>query len=104
MLPAEGYCTPSVEQAIEEFRRFGLIDTQTHDRAGMLDQLVSAGYTFFIKNQQGDVEVIGKVPVRTTPEGRDRAAQYLGLETHELVQYRSTPTARPVPTQVGHVL
>jgi hypothetical protein len=104
MLPAEGYAVPSVEQAIENFRRYGLIDPQTHDRAGLLDQLVRAGYTLFIKNQQGDVEVFGKVPIRTTPEGRDDAMEYLGLETHESVQHRSTPTARPVLTQVGHVL
>jgi hypothetical protein len=104
MLPVEGYAAPSVEQTIENFRRYGLIDPQTHDRAGLLDQLVGAGYTFIISNQQGDVEVLGKMPIRTTPEGRDRAMEYLGLETHESVQYRSTPTARPVPMNVGHVL
>lgn len=104
MLPTDGYATPNVQRIIEDFRRYELIDPQTHDRAGLLDQLVGAGCTFFIKNQQGDVEVFGKLPIRTTPGGRDLAMQYLELEMHERVQYRSTPTARPVPMNVGHVL
>lgn len=103
-LPPHGYCTPSVETAIEEFRRFGLISPQTHDYAEMLNELVGMGYTFFHKKASGNIEVVGKIPPQTTVEGQQRAAKYLGLEKHERVQYRSTPTATPTQTTVELVL
>lgn len=74
------------------------------DSDTMLDELAKAGYTFSVKKHSGNVEVIGKVPIPTTPKGRDEAMKYLGLEMDESVQYRSTPTARPVRMNVGHVL
>lgn len=103
-MPVEGYAAPSVEKAIENFRRYGLIDPQTRDDAGLMDQLVSAGYTFFLKKHPGEVEVIGKVPVRTTPEGQEQASQYLGLERHTKVQYRSNPRGNSREMDVDYVL
>lgn len=103
-MPTEGYAAPSVEKAIENFRRYGLIDPQTRDDAGLMDQLVDAGYTFFLKKHPGEVEVVGKVPVRTTPEGQEQASQYLGLERHTKVQYRSRPTGNSQEMDVDYVL
>jgi len=103
-LPKEGYSTPSVETAVEEFRKYGLIDPNTRDDVGLMGDLVGQGYTFFLKKAPGDIEVIGAVPARTTPEGQDRAAQYLGLENHERVQYRRTPTSTPTSLSVDQVL
>lgn len=103
-MPVEGYAASSVEKAIENFRRYGLIDPQTRDDVGLMDQLVGAGYTFFFKKHPGDVEVVGKVPVRTTPEGQEQASQYLGLERHNTVQYRSSTTGNSQQMDVDYVL
>lgn len=103
-LPDEGYSTPSIEQAVEEFRRFGIIPAETQDRGDMLDQLVKIGYTFFLKKAPGDIEVIGRVPAKTNADGQERASVYLGLEKHERVQYRRTPTSTPTSLDVEQVL
>jgi hypothetical protein len=70
----------------------------------MLDELTKVGYTFFLKKDPGNVEVIGPIPAKTTPDGQKRAAQYLGLEKKTKVQYRSTPTASPQEMLVDYVL
>lgn len=103
-LPVNGYPAPSVEKAIENFRRYGLIDPQTRDAVELMDQLVGMGYTFFFKKYPGEVEVVGKVPVRTTPEGQERASQYLGLERHTKVQYRSSTQGNSQQMDVDYVL
>jgi len=103
-LPKKGYNTPSIETAIEEFRRYGIISKETRDSADMLDQLVNMGYTFFLKKRPGDVEVIGPVPAQTTPEGQERAAQYLGLDRHQKVQYRRTQGGNSQEMNVDYVL
>ena len=103
-MPVEGYAASSVEKAIEAFRRRGLIDPQTRDDAGLMDQLVGAGYTFLLKKHPGEVEVVGKVPVQTTPEGQEQAAQYLGLERHAKVQYRSSIRGNSQEMDAAYVL
>lgn len=103
-LPKEGYSTPSVETAINEFRKFGIISPDVRDKPGLVDELVRMGYTFFLKKAPGDIEVIGRVPAKTTPDGQERASQYLGLEKHDRVAYRRTPTATATTLDVDQVL
>lgn len=103
-LPDEGYSTPSVEKAIEEFRRFGIIPAEAKDSVTMMNSLVGMGYTFLLKKEPGQVEVIGKVPVRTTPDGAERAKQYLGLEDEQIVQYRTRPDGTSQQIDVKQVL
>lgn len=102
-LPAEGYATSTVETAIEEFRRNGIIPKEAADSAGMVEQLVGSGYTFFIK-KPGGVEVIGKIPARTTPEGQERAEQFLGLDRLVKVQYRRHPRGSSQEMDAANVL
>lgn len=103
-LPDEGYSTPSIETAIEEFRRYEIIGKNVKDSAMMLNNLVAMGYTFLLKKEPGQVEVIGNVPVRTTPDGAERAKQYLGLEDDQIVQYRSRPDGTSKQIDVKYVL
>jgi len=103
-LPPDGYASHDVESALAELRRFKVIAPQVKDSATMLDALAQAGYTFFIKKNPGDVEVIGRVPAKTTPEGADEASMFLGLEKHKKVQYRQTPRSTPQAMSAEYVL
>ncbi len=102
-LPDKGYNAPDFDVLIQNFKRYGIIPKDS-DGAQMLDDLTRVGYTFFLKKDPGNVEVIGPIPARTTPDGQKRAAQYLGLEKKAKVQYRTTPTASPQEMMVDYVL
>lgn len=103
-LPNEGYVVPSMEEAIKEFERLGIIRQGVTNVEGVMDYLVNAGYTFFLKKAPGDIEVIGRVPAETTSEGQKRAAQYLGLDRQQQVQHRAAMTATPKGMSVDAVL
>ena len=103
-LHPEGHVAKSVEQAVIHLRHFGLIPKGTPNTVHMLDQLVDRGYTFIIKHHAGNVEVIGQnVPVRTTPEGMEKAIQLLGLEKHDKVAYRKYATGTVTQMNVEQV-
>jgi len=104
-LPSDGYVAKSVDQAIIHLRHFKIIPKGTPDDVRMLDALVDKGYTFLIKHHPGNVEVIGRsVPVRTTPEGAEKAEKMLGLEKHDAVAYRKHTTDSPKRLHVDRVL
>lgn len=103
-LPREGYNAADLPQAFADFEQTEVIPKGSGSRSGLMDQLVRAGYTFFIKKAPGDIEVIGKIPAHTTPEGQERAAQFLGLDRHHSVQYRLTPTGTSKQMNVDAVL
>lgn len=103
-LPNEGYSVPDLEQAVADFRHFGLIRQGAENSSQLLDWMVKQGYTFFFKKGPNEVEVIGKVPAETTPNGQKRAAQYLSLDRKEKVQYRATPTSTPTEMNVDYAL
>jgi hypothetical protein len=102
-LPVGGY-VPSMEQAISEFKRYGIVPKESYSVEQVMNYLVRKGYTFFLKKAPGDIEVIGRVPANTTPEGQARAAQFLGLERQNQVQHRATITSTPKPLDVDYVL
>lgn len=102
-LPLGGY-VPSMEQAINDFRRYGIIPKESYSVEQVMNYLVRKGYTFFLKKAPGDIEVIGRVPANTTPDGQARAAQFLGLERHNQVQHRATLTSTPKAVDADYVL
>lgn len=102
-LPQKGYNAPDIETIVNNFIRYGLIPPSANTQ-NVFDHLVRMGYTFFIKKDPGHVEVIGPIPAKTTPEGEARAAQYLGLDNKDQVQYRQTPTSASKPMLVDYVL
>lgn len=102
-LPLGGY-VPSMEQAISDFRRYGVIPKEAYSVEQVMNYLVRKGYTFFLKKAPGDIEVIGRVPANTTPDGQARAVQFLGLERHNQVQHRATLTSTSKPLDVDYVL
>lgn len=103
-LPKEGYAVPDIETAVQDFRRYGIIP-QDEDSATMLDELVNLGYAFLLKKSPDEVEVISQaLPVQTTPEGAERASQFLGLERKSRVQYRKTPRSSSKQLDVDYVL
>lgn len=102
-LPEQGFNAPDVETVINNFIRSNIVPP-TANNQNVFDALVRMGYTFFIKKDPGHVEVIGPIPAKTTPEGQERAAQYLGLDDKDQVQYRRTPTSASKPMLVDYVL
>lgn len=102
-LPSKGYNAPDLETIVDNFRRYGMITPQASG-VDMLNDLTQMGYTFFFKKDAANVEVIGPIPAHTTKEGQERAAQYLGLDRKEKVQYRQTPTSSPQEMLVDYVL
>jgi hypothetical protein len=102
-LPDAGFNAPDVESVVDSFIRYKIVPPSANQQ-NVFDQLVKLGYTFFIKKDPGHVEVIGPIPAKTTPEGEERAAQYLGLENKDQVQYRQTPTSASKPMLVDYVL
>lgn len=102
-LPDKGYAVPSMEQAIKDFEKYGFIR-----KGGTVDQvmnyLTGIGYTFILKKEPGNIEVIGRVPVHTSTEGQRQAAQYLGLDRQQQVQHRANYTATPKALDVDYVL
>lgn len=102
-LPVGGY-VPSMEQAINDFKRYGIIPKESYSVEQVMNYLVRKGYTFFLKKAPGDIEVIGRVPANTTPDGQARAVQFLGLERHNQVQHRATLTSTSKALDVDYVL
>lgn len=104
-LPPDGYGAKDVNDAIEHLRKVGGIPENTPDDVRLVDQLVDRDFSFLIKHHPGNIEVISKgVPVQTTPEGADKAANFLGLTNHEAVAYRKHTTDSPTQLEADRVL
>lgn len=103
-LPVTGYAALSVENAIERFKYYGIVDPAAKNDAETMNQLVKAGYTFLIKKYPGEIAAIGKVPVKTTEEGEELASKFLGLDRHTTVQYRRTPDSTSRELDADYVL
>lgn len=104
-LPTDGYAAKGIDDAVVHLRKTGAIPKDTPDDVRMVDHLVDRGYSFLIKHHPGNVEVISKsVPVQTTPEAADKAANFLGLQHHEAVAYRKHTTDSPTQLPVDGVL
>ena len=103
-LPKEGYNAADLPQAFGDLEQTGVLPKGSADDPNTLNQLVQLGYTFFLKKHPGSVEVIGRVPAKTTPDGQERAMQYLGLHKENPVQYRKTPTGNSTQMNVEKAL
>jgi hypothetical protein len=103
-LPNGGYCAKDLPQAFEQFEKTGFIPAGAGTHGDLLQQLNAAGFTFIFKKGPGDIEVIGHVPIETTPEQQKRVTQLLNLEKHERVQHRDTPTSAPKELDVNYIL
>lgn len=96
-LPEEGYCATDLVSVMKQMQGWGIVPKEQAKGSQQITQLVKRGYTFLIKRAPGDVEVIGKVPVETTDDGKERAFIYLGLQNHAAVAHRAnwnTPIKR----------
>lgn len=104
-LPKDGHVARDMNQALIHLRHMKVIPPDVAEGANMVDALVREGYTFIIKHHPGNIEVIGeRVPVRTTPEGVEKATKFLGLEKHDAVAYRKYTTGSPASLDVAQVL
>lgn len=93
-LPKKGHAARDMPQALIHLRHLKVIPPDMRDSTKMLDSLVSQGYTFVIKHDPKNIEVIGRqVPVVTTPEGLEFVLQFMGLEKDSIVAYRKSTLA-----------
>lgn len=103
-LPPAGYSAPDMQQAFRRLEKGNVMPEGGVERRDTLDHLVRMGYTFFIKHEPKNIEVIGKVPAVTTPDGQKLAMQFLGLDQQEAVAHRMTPASSAQRLSVDAVL
>ena len=88
-LPQNGHVSRDMPQALIHLRHLKVIPPDLRDSTTMIDKLVSEGYTFVIKHDPGNIEVIGKrAPIPITAEGRERLMAHMGLDQDSTVAYK----------------
>jgi len=104
-LPKEGYMVKDIMQAVTHFREIGVVPKDTPNSTEMVDRLVNTGYTFFIKHDPGNIEVIGnRLPITTTPEGVEQVCAYLGLQPDSQVATRKHTQDSVKATNISQIL
>jgi len=103
-LPEHGFNAKDLEQFFGAMEQVNILPKDAVKDRTTLDRLVKDGYTFFLKHDPGNIEVIGKIPANTTPEGQDKAMQYLGLQKGDKVKYRRLPSGNGQATTVERTM
>lgn len=104
-LPDIGYNAKDLAQALDDLESTESIPAgSAGNPKAALRSLVQRGFTFFIKNNENDIAVIGKVPAETSTTGQNRAMQFLGLKRGDVVAHQDTPDSAAEELKVDYAL
>ncbi len=103
-MPAGGFFAKDLLDAFAKMEKTGFLRKGATKERGLVDWLVSRGYTFMIKVDPQNIEVIGSLPISLTSKEQENVVYFLGLNANDRVIHKASEFDDGREVNVSYVL